>query len=43
MVAGLHYIRYAHVVYTFVQVDMMYRGKTLLNSKFLIQGVSQKS
>jgi len=36
MMAGLHYIRYAHVVYTFVQVNMMYRGKTLLNCKFLI-------
>jgi len=36
MVAGVHYICYAHVVYAFVQVNMMYRGKTLLNSKFLI-------
>ena len=36
MVAGVHYIRYAHVVYTFVQVNMMYRGKTLLNCKCLI-------
>jgi len=34
--AGVHYFRYAHVVYAFVQVNMMYRGKTLLNCMFLI-------
>jgi len=35
MVAGVHFVCYAHIVYTFLQVNMKYR-KIVLNSKVLI-------